>query len=60
MDKSMSHNTSSSLLPGPCTSMLTVNLTGSWRKDDNGSNLLPASGFYACDRELQQGRQWFR
>ena len=46
--------------PGPCTSSLTVNLTGAWRKDDKGSSLRPASGFFACDRELQYARHWFR
>ncbi|KAF6034989.1 hypothetical protein EB796_006698 [Bugula neritina] len=40
--------------------METVNLTGSWRRDLDGSNLLPANGFYACDRELQKAQHWFR
>jgi len=47
-------------ISGPCRSMETVNLTGSWRRDLDGSNLLPANGFYACDRELQRAQHWFR
>jgi len=45
---------------GPCTSPLTVNLTGSWRKDREGSDLKPVAGYYNCDRDLQGNTQWFR
>ncbi|XP_067930476.1 oncoprotein-induced transcript 3 protein-like [Watersipora subatra] len=44
---------------GPCSSPNTVNLTGSWRLDNEGSDIQP-DGEYNCDAYLFDNTQWFR
>ena len=43
----------------PCISLQTVNLTESWRTENQGSDYRPVDGIYACDKDLQTG-VWFR
>lgn len=45
---------------GPCSSPETVNLTEWWRKDQNGTNVAPIGGSYACDEDLLANPIWFR